>query len=94
MGCKVCKYKPNDEDEIIRSARGAKIISKNQKNKINLPEYKNEILTLINKYRSYHNSPPLKENESLTEIAQKHSENISSKGKVYLQVQNYTLQKI
>ena len=94
MGCKVCKYKPNDEDEIIRSARGAKIISKNQKSKINLPEYKNEILTLINKYRSYHNSPPLKENESLTEIAQNHSENISSKGKVYLSNNTYKGEKL
>ena len=51
MGCKICKYKQEDEEnEIIRSSRPEKK-TKLSTSKLDILEYKNEILTLINKYR-------------------------------------------
>ena len=94
MGCKICKYKQEDEEnEIIRSSRPEKK-TKLSTSKLDILEYKNEILTLINKYRKEHNSPPLKENTEISKIAQIHSENISNKGKIYLSNNTYKGEKL
>ncbi len=94
MGCKICKYKQEDEEnEIIRSSRPEKK-TKLSTSKLDILEYKNEILSLINKYRKEHNSHPLRENPEISKIEQIHSENISNKGKIYLSNNIYNGEKL